>query len=80
MCVCVVRACVCVRMCVCVIHHVLVILTLSFIQGHTDLNRGNHTCSIISEPVQAIRITFAVTIVRLKGYAIFSQHDNLAHH
>ena len=31
-----------------VMHHVLIILTLTFIQGHTDLNHENNKCSIIS--------------------------------
>ena len=30
------------------IHHVLIILTLTFIQGHTDLNQENNTRSIFS--------------------------------
>ena len=30
-------------------HHVLIILTLTFIQGHTDLNHENNKCLIISE-------------------------------
>ena len=37
-------------------HHVLIILTLTFIQGHTDLNHEHNKCSIISEAVQAIPI------------------------
>ena len=37
-----------------IMHHMLIILTLTFIQGHTDLNRENNKCSIISETVQAI--------------------------
>ena len=31
-----------------VMHHVLIILTLTFIQGHTALNRENKKCLIIS--------------------------------
>ena len=34
--------------------HVLIILTLTFIQGHTDLNNENTKCLIISETVQAM--------------------------
>ena len=49
----------------CLMHHVLIILTLTFIQGHTDLNRENNKCSIISESVQVIPIMLAVKIVRL---------------
>ena len=51
-----------------VMHHVLIILTVTFIQGHTDLNRENNKCSIISNTVQAIAMKFAVKIVRLKVY------------
>ena len=47
-------------------HDVLIILILTFIQGHTDLNPENSKCSIISETVHAIHITFAVKIIRLK--------------
>ena len=46
-------------------HHVLMILTLTFIQGHTDLNHEKNNCSIISETCQAMPIKFAVRIVRL---------------
>ena len=34
-----------------VVHHVLIMLTLTFIQGHTDLNHENHKCLIISGTV-----------------------------
>ena len=64
-----------------VMHHVFIILTLTFIldRMHTALNHENHTCSIISEDIQAIRIRFATKIVRLKVYnIIFSQSDDLA--
>ena len=30
-------------------HHLVIILTLTFIQGHTDHNHENNKCSIISE-------------------------------
>ena len=43
-------------------HHVLIILTLTFIQGRTDLNHEHHKCLITSETVQAIPVTFAVKI------------------
>ena len=43
------------RMC-----HVFIILTLAFIQGHTDLNHENNKCSINTETVQAMPIKFAV--------------------
>ena len=49
-------------------HHVLIILTLTFIQGHTDLNHENNKCMIISNIIQALPITFAAMIVRLKVY------------
>ena len=48
--------------------HLLIILTLTFIQGHIDLNHENNVCSIITETVQAMPIKFAVKIVRLKVY------------
>ena len=63
-----------------IMHHVLIILTLIFIQGHTELNHENNKCSIISETVEATSIRFAVKIVRLKVYTIFSQSDDLALH
>ena len=46
--------------------HVLIIFTLTCIQGNTDLNHDNNKCLIISETTQAIPIKFAVKIVRLK--------------
>ena len=46
----------------------VIILTLTFIQGHTDLNRENNECLIISETVQAMPNNLAVKIVRLKVY------------
>ena len=49
-------------------HHVLIVLTLTFIQGHTDQNHENNKCLIISESIQAIPIKFAVKIVRLNVY------------
>ena len=44
-------------------HHVLIILTLTFIQGHADLNYENKKCSIILETVHAMSITFAMKTV-----------------
>ena len=61
-------------------HRVLIILTLTFIQGHTDFNHENNKCLIISETVQAMPIMFAVKLVRLKAYKIFSQSDDFALH
>ena len=49
-------------------HHVLIILTLSFTQGHTDLNHENNKCLIISETIAAMPIKFAVKIVQLKVF------------
>ena len=49
-------------------HHVLIILTLTFIQGHTDLNYENNKCLIISETIQAMPIMFAAKMFRLKVY------------
>ena len=49
-------------------HHVLIILTLTSIQGHKDLNHENNKCSIISETVQGMPIKFAVKTVQLKVY------------
>ena len=49
-------------------HRVFIILTLTFIQGHTDRNHENNKCLIIPETVQAMPIKLAVKIVRLKVY------------
>ena len=46
-----------------VMHHVLIILTMTFIEGYTDLNHENNKCLIISESIQAMPIKFAVKIV-----------------
>ena len=51
------------------IHYVLIILTLTFMQSHTDRNHENNKCSIISETVQSVP-KFAVKIVRLKVYNV----------
>ena len=61
-------------------HHMLIILTLTFIQGRTDLNHENNKWLIISEAVQAIPIRFAVKIVQLNVFIIVSQSDDLALH
>ena len=64
-----------------VLHHVFIILTVSFIQGHTYLNHEYNKCSMISKTIQAtIPITFTVKIIRLKVYTNFSQRDDLALH
>ena len=51
-------------------HRILSILTLTFIQGHTDRSHENNICLIISDNIQAMPIKFAVKIVRLKVYII----------
>ena len=51
----------------------LIILTLTFIQGHTDLNHENNKCLIISETIQAMPITFSVKIVRVSMTMSFTQ-------
>ena len=58
-------------------HHILIILTLTFIHGHTDLNHENNKCSIISGTVQAMPIRFAVNIIRRRVYIIFSDDVDL---
>ena len=58
----------------------LIILTLTFIQGHKDRNHENNKCSIISATVQVTPIPFFVKIVGLKVYLICSQSDDLALH
>ena len=61
-------------------HDVLIILTLTFIQGYTDRNENNK-CLIISETVPAmLMIMFAVKVIRLEVHKIFSQSDDLALH
>ena len=57
-------------------HHVLIMLILTSIQGHTDLDHENNW---LFQTVQAM-IKFAVKIVRLKVYIISSQSDDLTHH
>ena len=63
-------------------HHVLIILTLTFIQGHTDLLHENNQYSIISETVQAmpIKVCCAMSLVRRKVYIMFSHSDDLDLH
>ena len=55
-----------------VMHQVVIILTLTYLQGHTYLNDENNKCSIILETVQAMAIKFAVKIVRLGLCNLFS--------
>ena len=54
-------------------HHMLFILTLTFIQGHTDFNHENNKCLIILQTVQAMPIKFAVKIVRQKVIVIIKK-------
>ena len=49
-------------------HHVLIILTLTVIQGHADLDHEIIKCLIISATIQAMAIKFAAKIHRLKLY------------
>ena len=42
-----------------IMHHVIIILTLTFIQGYTDLNHENTKCLIISETIPAMLIKSA---------------------
>ena len=46
----------------------LIILTLTFIPGHVDLNHESNKCLIISETIRSMPIMFAVKIIRLKVY------------
>ena len=62
------------------VHHELIILTMTFIQDHTDHNHENNQGLIISKEFQAMPITFSVKIVRLKVYIISSHSDDLALH
>ena len=64
--------CVCVRASNIVMHHVLIMLTLTFIQSHTDLNHENNKSLIISETIEVLPIKFAVKIVRLKVYMVIA--------
>ena len=48
-----------------IMHRDLIIVTLTLIQGHTNLNLENNECLIISETIPAMPIKFAVKIVRL---------------
>ena len=49
-------------------HHLLTILTLTFIQCRTDLNHENSKGLINSETIEEMPINFAVKIVQLKDY------------
>ena len=49
-------------------HLMLIILTLTFIQGHTELNHENSDLYYFRNCVHAMPIKFALKIVRLKVY------------
>ena len=49
-------------------HHMLIILTLTVFECHTDQDLENNDCLIISETVQAMPIRRDVEIVRLYVY------------
>ena len=51
-----------------IMQHVLIILTLTSIQGHTGRNHEKNKCLIISETILAMPIKYALQIVRLKIY------------
>ena len=53
-----------------VMHHVLIILTLTFIESHMDLIIKIRKCSIISHTVQAIPITVAAKIGLTSAYFV----------
>ena len=49
-------------------HHMLIILTFTFIHGHADLYHENINVGIISGTIKAMPIKFVVKIVWLKVY------------
>ena len=59
-------------------HHVFIIFTFTFIQGHTDLNHENNNVLIISETIQAMPIMIVVKVVRLKFYVTIASPMTLA--
>ena len=60
-----------------IIHRVFMILTLTFIQGHTDRNHENNKCLIFSETIQALPIKLAAKLVRLKVYMTIANPSTL---
>ena len=60
-------------------HHMLNILTFTFIQGHTDLSREDNKYLIISETILflAMPIKFAVKIVWLKSIMTIARPTTL---
>ena len=44
-------------------HHMLIVLTLTFIQDHTDRNHEKNKCLIISKTIQTMTIKFAMKVV-----------------
>ena len=60
-------------------HHVLIILTLTFIWGHTDLNHKNNSF-IVSDTIQAMPIKFCCENSPTKGLYDHCQSDDLDLH
>ena len=56
-------------------HRVLIMVTLTFIQGHTDLNHENNKCLIILETVQAIPTWHDGRVIR--GIYAHARFDDL---
>ena len=54
-------------------HHVIIILTVTFIQGPTDIN--HEMFYYFRNLFQTMPIKFTVKIIRLKVYIIYSQSD-----
>ena len=61
-------------------HHVLIILTLTFIQGHIALNHENKNCLIISETIQAMPIKFCCEDSPTTGLYEHGQSDDVDLH
>ena len=59
-------------------HHVLSILALTFIQGHTDMNHENNKCLIISETIQAMPHQIYCEDSPTKGLYTILKSDDLA--
>ena len=60
-------------------HHVSIILTLTFIQGHAELNHETNKCLIISKTASSTHQVCCEDSLT-KGLYIFSQSDDLALH
>ena len=59
-------------------HHVIMILSLTFIQGHTDLNHENNKCLIILETIQAMQVCCEDSLT--KGLYDHCQSDDIDFH